>query len=41
MSCVNLTGTFNVIRLASEIMAATEPIGAEGQRERERVANAV
>lgn len=33
---VNLIGTFNVIRLASEAMAATEPIGAEGQGESER-----
>lgn len=33
---VNLIGTFNVIRLASEVMAATEPIGGEGQGESER-----
>src|SRR5690606_38655056 len=33
---VNLIGTFNVIRLASEAMVATEPIGGEGQGESER-----
>lgn len=33
---VNLIGTFNVIRLASEAMAATEPMGGEGQGEAER-----
>lgn len=33
---VNLIGTFNVIRLASEAMAATEPLGSEGQGESER-----
>ena len=29
---INLTGTFNVLRLASEIMAETEPVDADGQR---------
>ncbi|MBB5633571.1 NAD(P)-dependent dehydrogenase (short-subunit alcohol dehydrogenase family) [Cryobacterium mesophilum] len=33
---VNLIGTFNVIRLASEVMAATEPLGGPGQGEAER-----
>lgn len=33
---VNLIGTFNVIRLAAEAMAATEPIGGGGQGESER-----
>ncbi len=33
---VNLIGTFNVIRLAAEAMAATEPIGGDGQGESER-----
>lgn len=33
---VNLIGTFNVIRLAAEAMAATEPIGGEDQGESER-----
>lgn len=33
---VNLIGTFNVIRLASEAMAATDPVGGEGQGESER-----
>ncbi len=33
---VNLIGTFNVIRLASEAMAATEPLGGSGQGESER-----
>ena len=33
---VNLIGTFNVIRLASEAMAATEPLGGTGQGESER-----
>jgi len=33
---VNLIGTFNVIRLASEVMAATDPVGPEGQGESER-----
>lgn len=29
---VNLTGTFNVLRLASEVMAETAPIDGDGQR---------
>jgi len=29
---VNLTGTFNVLRLAAEVMAASEPVGTDGQR---------
>jgi NAD(P)-dependent dehydrogenase (short-subunit alcohol dehydrogenase family) len=29
---VNLTGTFNCIRLAAAAMAATEPVGDDGQR---------
>lgn len=33
---VNLIGTFNVIRLASEAMAATEPVGGTAQGEAER-----
>lgn len=33
---VNVVGTFNVIRLAAEAMAATEPIGGSGQGESER-----
>ena len=33
---VNLIGTFNVIRLASEAMAATEPVGGSAQGEAER-----
>ncbi|MEO6941469.1 MAG: SDR family NAD(P)-dependent oxidoreductase [Terrimesophilobacter sp.] len=33
---VNLIGTFNVIRLAAEAMAATEPAGGSGQGEAER-----
>ncbi len=33
---VNLIGTFNVIRLASEAMAATEPVGGSRQGEAER-----
>lgn len=33
---VNLIGTFNVIRLAAEAMAATEPLGGDGQGESER-----
>lgn len=33
---VNLIGTFNVIRLAAEAMAATEPVGGDGQGESER-----
>ncbi|GAA3738039.1 3-hydroxyacyl-CoA dehydrogenase [Leifsonia bigeumensis] len=33
---VNLIGTFNVIRLASEAMAATEPVGGSRQGESER-----
>lgn len=33
---VNVVGTFNVIRLAAEAMAATEPVGGAGQGESER-----
>ncbi|MBX3086996.1 MAG: SDR family NAD(P)-dependent oxidoreductase [Cryobacterium sp.] len=33
---VNLIGTFNVVRLAAEAMAATEPIGGTGRGEAER-----
>jgi NAD(P)-dependent dehydrogenase (short-subunit alcohol dehydrogenase family) len=33
---VNLLGTFNVIRLAAEAMAATEPVGGAGPGEAER-----
>ncbi|MBX3067898.1 MAG: SDR family NAD(P)-dependent oxidoreductase [Cryobacterium sp.] len=33
---VNLVGTFNVIRLAAEAIAATEPIGGTGRGEAER-----
>jgi NAD(P)-dependent dehydrogenase (short-subunit alcohol dehydrogenase family) len=33
---VNLVGTFNVIRLAAEAMAATEPLGGSGPGEAER-----
>ena len=29
---VNLVGTFNVLRLAAEVIAATEPVDDEGQR---------
>lgn len=29
---VNLTGTFNVLRLAAEVMAALDPVDADGQR---------
>jgi NAD(P)-dependent dehydrogenase (short-subunit alcohol dehydrogenase family) len=33
---VNVVGTFNVVRLAAEAMAATEPLGGAGQGEAER-----
>ena len=29
---INLTGTFNCIRLAAAVMATTEPVGPDGQR---------